>query len=93
MSEAKSAVGAESKSKEITFDILETKWKGWPSLSGVDLNADVQEYVQTLKMASGVVNMLVIIVAAAEGIVAARGKNLCLMKAILRLPKPGLDHC
>ena len=45
VSEVKSAVGGESKSKEITVDILETKRKGRPLLLGVDLDAAVQEYV------------------------------------------------
>ena len=71
VSEVKSAVGGESKSKEITVDILETKRKGRPLLLGVDLDAAVQEYVQSLRMAGGVVNTLVVM-AAAEGIVAAR---------------------
>ena len=71
VSEVKSAVGGESKSKEITVDILETKRKSRPILLGVDLDAAVQKYVQSLRMAGGVVNTLVVM-AAAEGIVAAR---------------------
>ena len=42
-----------------------------PLLLGTDLDAAVQEYIQSLRMADGVVNTLVVM-AAAEGIVAVR---------------------
>lgn len=72
VSEVKSAVGEESTSNEAAeVNTLEIKRKGRPLLLGTDLDAAVQEYIQSLRMAGGVVNTLVVM-AAAEGIVAVR---------------------
>lgn len=65
MSKTKSAVGEEeAKSKEIIIDTLETKWKGRPFLLGIDLDAAVQVYVQSLRIAGEVINTLVAMAAA-----------------------------
>ena len=53
------------------MDSLETKQKGRPLLLGEDLDAAVQEYVSSLRIAGGVVNT-VVVRAAAEGIISAR---------------------
>ena len=45
---------------------LKIKWKARPLLFGADLDAAVQEYIQSLKMVGGVVNIL-IVMAVAEG--------------------------
>ena len=71
VSEVKSAGGEESKPKETAINSLEIKRKGRPLLLGADLDAAVQEYIQSLRMVGGVVNTLVVM-AAAEGIVAVR---------------------
>ena len=64
LSEAKFPVGEEFNSKYITVDTLETKWKDRPLLLDVDLDAAVQEYVQSLRMTDGVVSILVVMAAA-----------------------------
>ena len=53
------------------MDSLETKQKGRPLLLGEELDAAVQEYVSSLRIAGGVVNT-VVVRAAAEGIISAR---------------------
>ena len=58
-------------SKSITIKALETKERGRPLLLGAELDAAVQEYVQSLREANGVVNS-VVVMAAAEGIISAR---------------------
>ena len=50
----------------MTVNTLEIKQKARPLLLGADLVAVVQEYIQSLRMAGGVVNTLVVM-AAAEG--------------------------
>ena len=50
----------------MTVNMLKVKRKARPLLLGVDLVAAVQEYIQSLRMAGGVVNTLVVM-AAAEG--------------------------
>ena len=68
----KSAKGEGSTSNTVVaVDKLEIKQKGRPLLLGTDLDAAVQEYIQSLRMAGGVVNTLVVM-GAAEGIVAVR---------------------
>ena len=57
--------------KGITVDSLETKQKGRPLLLGEELDVAVQEYVSSLRIASGVVNT-VVVRAAAEGIISTR---------------------
>ena len=57
--------------KNVTMDSLETKQKGRPLLLGEELDAAVQEYVSSLRIAGGVVNT-VVVRAAAEGIISAR---------------------
>ena len=66
VSEAKfaAAEGKEYKSEYIKVDALETKQKGRPLLLGKDLDVAVQEYVQSLRMADGIFNTLVIMAAA-----------------------------
>ena len=66
MSEVKSTVGEESMSNETIVNTLKIKWKAWPLLFGADLDAAVQEYIQSLKMVGEVVNILVVM-AVAEG--------------------------
>ena len=46
----------------MTVSTLEIKQKARPLLLSVDLDAAVQEYIQSLRMASGVVNTLVVMV-------------------------------
>ena len=58
-------------SESITIKGLETKERGRPLLLGAELDAAVQEYVQSLREANGVVNT-VVVMAAAEGIISAR---------------------
>ena len=53
-------------SNETTVNTLKIKQKARPLLFGADLDAAVQEYIQSLKMVGGVVNIL-IAMAAAEG--------------------------
>ena len=60
-----------STSEPIVITTLETKDRGRPLLLGVDLDALVQEFVNNLRAASGVVNTLVVM-AVAEGIVSHR---------------------
>lgn len=55
----------------VTVDSLETKQKGRPLLLGEELDAAVQEYVSSLRIAGGAVNT-VVVRAAAEGIISAR---------------------
>ena len=73
MLEAKYAAAEkeESKSADKGVHTLETKWRGRPLLLGMDLDSAVQAYVQSLRMAGEVVNTFVVM-AAAEGITAAR---------------------
>ena len=53
-------------SNETTVNTLKIKQKARPLLFGADLDAAVQEYIQSLRMAVGIVNILVAM-AAAEG--------------------------
>ena len=53
-------------SNEMIVNMLRIKRKARPLLFGADLDAAVQEYIQSLKMVGGVVNILVVM-AAAEG--------------------------
>ena len=53
------------------MDSLKTKQKGRPLLLGEELDAAVQEYVSSLRIAGGVVNT-VVVRAAAEGMISAR---------------------
>ena len=53
----------ESTFNEIIVNTLEIKWKARPLLLDADLDAAVQEYIQFLRMAGGVVNTLVEMVA------------------------------
>ena len=57
--------------ESVTVDSLETKQKGRPLLLGEELDAAVQEYVSSFRIAGGVVNT-VVVRAAAEGIISAR---------------------
>ena len=61
-----SAVGEELMSNKMTVNTLKIKRKARPLLFGVDLDAAVREYIQSLRMAGGVVNILVVM-AVAEG--------------------------
>ena len=65
------AQNSKGTSRSITIEALETKERGRPLLQGVELDATVQEYVQSLREANGVVNTIVLM-AAAEGIISAR---------------------
>ena len=47
----------------MTVNTLEIKWKARSLSLGVDLDGAVQEYIQSLRMARGVVNTLVVIAA------------------------------
>ena len=49
-------VREELTSNKMIVNTLEIKWKGKPLLLGADLDAAVQEYIQSLRMVSGVVN-------------------------------------
>ena len=62
---------AMQESGSITIKALETKERGRPLLLGAELDAAVQEYIQSLREANGVINT-VVVMAAAEGIVSAR---------------------
>ena len=57
--------------ESVTVDSLVTKQKGRPLLLGEELDAAVQEYVSSLRIAGGVVNTVVVRVAT-EGIISAR---------------------
>ena len=57
--------------ESVTVDSLVTKQKGRPLLLGEELDAAVQEYASSLRIAGGVVNT-VVVRAAAEGIISAR---------------------
>ena len=75
--------------ESVIVDSLETKQKGRLLLLGEELDAAVQEYVSSLRIAGGVVNT-VVVRAAAEGIISARGiTNLLPMVDTLRLLKAG----
>ena len=75
--------------ESVIVDSLETKQKGRLLLLGEELDAAVQEYVSSLRIADGIVNT-VVVRAAAEGIISARGiTNLLPMVDTLRLLKAG----
>ena len=75
-------------SQSITMETLETKERGKPLLLGVKLDAAVQEYVQSLREANGVV------MAAAEGIISARNiSKLSSQGGHIVITKAGLDCC
>ena len=62
----------------ITIKGLETKERGRPLLLGDELDAAVQEYIQSLRLANGVVNTIVVM-AVAEGIISA--KNISMLSS------------
>ena len=59
----------------MTIKVLETKERGRPLLLGDELDAAVQEYVQSLRLANGVVNT-VVVMAVAEGIISAKNMSM-----------------
>ena len=60
------------KAKEaVTIDTLETKEKRRPLILGEEMNAAVQQYIESLRLIGTIVNATVVM-GAAEGIVAAR---------------------
>lgn len=65
----------QSTDEPITVKALETKERGRPLLLGDELDAAVQEYVQSLRLANGVVNT-VGVMAAAEGIISAKNMSM-----------------
>ena len=83
MSEVKSTVGEESTSNKMTVNTLEIKQKARPLLLGVDLNAAVQEYIQSLRMVSGVINTLVVM-AASETYRQIKMTSIGIFKAITK---------
>ena len=80
-------------SESITIKALEIKERGRPLLLGAELDAAIQEYVQSLREANGVVNTAVVM-AAAEGIIPLGiSQGSVLMEDTSMLPKAGLGHC
>ena len=76
----------------IIITSLETKNKGRPLLLGEELDAAVQEFVNNLRSANGVVNRLVVM-GAAEGIIPIMIFLSCLhMVDISRSQKAGPNH-
>ena len=77
----------------VTIKALQTKERGRPLLLGDELDAAVQEYIQSLRLANGVVNTIVVM-AAAEGIISA--KNISMFSSHgghIVITKTGPGHC
>ena len=85
--------GTSKECQRVRVSALPKKVSGRPLLLGEDFDATIREFVQSLRKVGGVVNTS-IVMAAAEGIVAAKIHPYWLrMVAILKLPKDGLYHC
>jgi len=62
----------QSTGEPITISALKTKERGRPLLLGAELDAAVQEHIQSFRLANGVVNTIVVM--AAEGIISAKAQ-------------------